>query len=626
MLAGPVDLGAGLLGAADHLKSAQNALQAGSIKQARYETLAASASADRAVDGLHSKSPLFDLASLVPAVRDLLGQADHLVAAARLSSDAAEGTLDIAQNALRGPDKIISKVDPEDPKSDAFIRLDRIDDISKTISKVRTAIEGVKRELSAVDLSKVPHRVRGSIKDGVDKAKETDALLADAEAGFSVLPRFLGADGKRNYLIGMQNPAELRGTGGAMLQFALLSIDHGHPKLSKKASTVYDVDKNRQPIDLPLPPDAWYQQIADARRFGNANWSPDWPFAAQLTIRYAAATQANFPHIDGVLLVDPVVMKDLMPGVGRFKSDKYGVYVTGDTVENYLLYRAYAAKPVPRVRRARLRDVVDDFYQHMLKPDHPSELVRGFGGALSTKHMQIWLADPAEERFIEHMKWDGGLDEAKDSDYLDVVQQNVGGNKLDYHASMTTTMDVIPDGATAHVSTDVQIHNGVFLPQPRWALGNSGPNHRPMVNVYVPEAAQLTGASVQGDRIDLAAEGIAAWTGDQPAEHLELGKKVWSVILGDAGIDPPGMPPDSTYGVTYRYDVPGAITERGPRTVYRLVLQHQPKAHPEQFQLRLTLPDGAKSVRAKGFSRRGRSLVWERVLTKDQIVEVSWRS
>ncbi|HET7483485.1 MAG TPA: DUF4012 domain-containing protein, partial [Actinomycetota bacterium] len=453
---------------------------------------------------------------------------------------------------------------------------------------------------------------------------ETDDLLADAEAGFAVLPGFLGADGKRNYLIGMQNPAELRGTGGAMLQFALLSIDRGRPRLSKKASTVYDVDKNRQPIDLPLPPDAWYQEIPDARRFGNANWSPDWPFAAQLTIRYAAATQPNFPHIDGVLLVDPVVMKDLMPGVGRFRSSKYGVYVTGDTVENYLLYRAYAAKPVPHVRRARLRDVVDDFYAHMLKPDHPSELVRGFGHALATKHMQVWLADPAEERYLKRMKWDGALDKAANSDYLDVVQQNVGGNKLDYHAAMNTTMDVVPQGADAHVTTTVEIRNGVFLPQPRWALGNSGPNHRPMVNVYVPENAELSHATVEGDRIDLAAEGIAAWSGDRPAEHLELGKKVWSVVLGDAGAVPPGMPPDSTYGVTYDYSVPGAVTTRGGRSVYRLVLQHQPKAHPETFRLRLTLPEGAHDVHAKGFARRHGSLVWEHSLTSDEVLEVSW--
>ncbi|HET7481459.1 MAG TPA: hypothetical protein VFK89_01230, partial [Actinomycetota bacterium] len=197
MLTGPLDLGLGLLGSADHLQHAQKALQAGAIKKARYETLAASADVDRAQRGLHSSSPLFDLASLSTTIKDALDQVDHLVAAARFSSDAAEGTLDIAQNALKGPDKVISRVDPEDPKSDAFIRLDRITDISQTISEVRNDIEGVARELKAVDLSKLPHRARRPIEDGIDQATETDDLLADAEAGFAVLPGFLGADGKR---------------------------------------------------------------------------------------------------------------------------------------------------------------------------------------------------------------------------------------------------------------------------------------------------------------------------------------------------------------------------------------------------------------------------------------------
>src|SRR5688500_54362 len=298
MLAGPWQLAGGLLSAGDHLQQAQKALSKGALKEARYETLAGVAAAEEARRGLDADSPLLDVARAVPAVDDALGETDHLVAAVGLSADAALGTLDVAQNALRGPDKIVSKVDPEDPKSDSLIRLDRIEEIAGTISQVRRDIGGVAEELSKVKLGKLPRRARGTVTDAISEAEDADALLADAEAGFEILPSFLGADGPRNYLIGMQNPAELRGTGGAMLQFALLSIEEGHPKLNK-ASTVYDVDENREPIELPLPSDAWYQQgIPDARRFGNANWSPDWPFSAKLTVDYLEATDARLPDVE----------------------------------------------------------------------------------------------------------------------------------------------------------------------------------------------------------------------------------------------------------------------------------------------------------------------------------------
>ena len=646
MISGPWQLAGGLLGAGDHLEKAQKALSKGALKEARYETYAGVAAARDARRGLDADSPLLDLARMIPTIDDALGETDHLVKAVNLSADAALGTLDVAQNALRGPDKIVARVDPKDPtqpcepdpqkqdqaECDSLIRLDRIEDIARTISEVRKNIAAAADELAKVKLNKLPQRAHKVIERGLTEAEDADELLADAEAGFAILPTFLGSEEPRNYLIGMQNPSELRGTGGAMLQFALLSFDKGRPKLAKEASTVYEVDANRQPIDITLPPDAWYQQgIPDARRFGNANWSPDWPFAAELTLRYAQATDASFPEIHGVILVDPYVMEELMPGVGRFHSDKYQVYVTGDTVVHYLLYRAYAAKPVPRIRKARLRDVVDDFYVHMLKPDHPSELVRGLGKALREKHMQVWLVDPQEQSFVKRMNWDAALEKAKNADFFNAVQQNVGGNKLDYHATMTTALDVEVLGeGTVEVNSKVSIHNGVFLPQPRWALGNSGPNHRPMVNVYVPQGAQLLEAEVtpEGNRIDAAADGIAAWTGDTPAEHLELGKKVWSVILGDGTIFPPGMPPGQTSSVRYRYRVPGAIKFTKTRSVYRLFLQHQPKGHPETTTVRITLPESARNVVAPGWKKTegGRVLVWERTLVEDVQLEVSWQS
>ena len=152
MVAAPWQLAGGLLGAGDHLQQAQKALAKGALKEARYETLAGVAAAREARRGLDADSPLLDVARLVPAIDDALGEADHLVKAVNLSGQAALGTLDIAQNALRGPDKIVTKVDPDDPKSDSLIRLDRIEEIARTISEVRDDIKAFGTELGKVNL------------------------------------------------------------------------------------------------------------------------------------------------------------------------------------------------------------------------------------------------------------------------------------------------------------------------------------------------------------------------------------------------------------------------------------------------------------------------------------------
>ncbi|MGH2755004.1 MAG: DUF4012 domain-containing protein [Actinomycetota bacterium] len=627
ILLGPWRLASGLLDARDHLKRSQKSIAGGATKVARYETLAAEGAVERAREGLERGGPAFDLLSSIPAARDVLGEAEHLVAAAEHSAKAAVGTLDIAQNALKGPDKLIVK-DPDD-KTQSQIRIERVAELEGIIARVRGEVRASERELREVELAKLPMRLQRSVKDGIDTAREADALLADAQAGFKILPAVLGADEPRTYILGFQNSAEQRGTGGAMLRFGFLSIAEGKPNLQTKTSTVYDVDKNREQISIPLPDDAWYVAgIPDAQRFGNANWSPDWPLSADLTLDYLEATPTarGLPEIDGFFLLDPLVMQELLPGTGPYRI-KAGSRISQRTAVHFLLYRAYAKEPVVAAkRRILLNQVVKGFEERMLDPLHPTELVQGLGTALTEKHMQVWMADPAEQRFIERMDWDAGIRDAANKDYLYVVQQNVSGSKLDSFATQTTTMDVAFEGDDARVSTEMKLHNGVFLPQPRYAMGDAQrpaacalarcPAHRPMLNLYVPRDASFIGVEVDGQRIDTPPP--AAWPApDRPPEHLERGKKVWSGTLV--------VPPDEEGSMTVDYRVPGVLRTVDDRRVYHLVVQHQPKVRPETLHVRLRLPEGAAAVKARGWKQIGDLLVWEKPLTEDLDLEVSWR-
>ena len=630
MLAAPVRLIDGLSEARSQLADAEKALSAGGIKEARSATARGAAAVRRARAGYLPDSPLLVLARLEPRVDDALGQTGHLVAALEHSAAAAEGTLEIAQDALRGPDKIVLK-DLAGKRGGSRIRIGRVKAVGELIADIRDEVRGAARELAAVDPRKLPRRFRGPLSEGLASARANDEVLADAEAGFKVLPAILGVEGPRRYLLGMQNSAELRGTGGAMLRFALFSMNHGKLELEPDQS-VYDVDVNREPLDIPLPPDAWYlREIPDSQRFGNSNWSPDWPLSAKAMLDYAEVSEKLFqarplPPIDGFFAIDPVVMQETLHGVGGFKTSG-GRQVNAAKVVNLFLNRAYAATPNPGIRRATLSGIVEGYYRNLLRPRHPTGLIDGFGRSLGRKHMQVWFRDDAEQAFAERMKWDGAIEQPASGDYLDVVQQNVGGNKLDFFASMNTNLDVALSGGKAEVETEVSIHNGAFLPQARYVLGNVGRAaetlgrgwalHRPMINVYVPEAARLRSAGVEGTRID--APVAATWPGPTiPATHSEKHKTVWSATLE--------IPLGTEGAFRLAYAVPHAVVEEGDRFVYRLTLQHQPKVRPEIFTLRVALPPGASGVAAPGFERRGDTLVWTRTLRRDRVLEVSWRS
>jgi hypothetical protein len=221
------------------------------------------------------------------------------------------------------------------------------------------------------------------------------------------------------------------------------------------------------------------------------------------------------------------------------------------------------------------------------------------------------------------MDWDGGLDDAKDADYFNVIEQNVGGNKLDYFEEQTYELDVSFEGDDAVNTARVEVTNGTYLPQQRRIMGDSGGDlhgtTRPMMNVYVPGTASLTDAAVEGTRVGLGESPAATWTGDPPLppQHLEVGKKVWSVALE--------IPVQTTQSFTYGYRVPGVVRTVDSRRVYRLVLQHQPKINPERLIIRIAVPEGATNIKAPGFERKGDLLVLDRIVKIDFELEVSWQ-
>lgn len=632
MLAAPWSLVAGLSEARSHLRKAENALKAGALKEARYQTLAAAASAERARHGLRAGGPLFDLARAVPEARRLLHEVPRLVVAAEHATSAGEGTLEIAQTALRGPNKIIER-DPDDPEANARIRLDRVEEIRGIVTRVRSDVRAARRALESVTLGRLPRRLRPGVVNGIEDAAAAERLLARAEAGFAILPSVLGAEGPRTYLLAMQNSAELRGTGGAILRFKLLRFDDGEPSFVE-GGNVYRFDIDRRPISIPLPADAWYVAgIEDAQRFGNANWSPHWPLSARLTVEYAEASsrihsELDVPDVDGVIAVDPIALDMMLEGAGKVRT-RGGRPIRRSNAIPFLFHKAYQQFPNPGVRRALLNQIVDSFYAGVTKPAQPTELVQGMADALSEKHVQIWMEDPVEQAFIERMDWDAGIREAEGSDFLYVVEQNVGGNKLNYSERQEHSMTVRLEGDDALVSTAIDIVNPVLYPDPRYWLGDSHGKHRPMLNVYVPGNAQLRRANVPDGcpappndfyasacRLDFP--GPAVWAGGRVAEHEELGKKVWTATLQ--------IPPGGSGGLRYDYLVPGVVRRVGERSVYRLVLQHQPKIRPERMTVEIDVPDGATSIRATGLRRARGALVWEGTLDEDRVLEVSWQS
>ncbi len=158
------------------------------------------------------------------------------------------------------------------------------------------------------------------------------------------LPTFLGAEETKRYFVGAQNPAELRGTGGIIGSFTIMTVRDGRIRLGEFRAVHFL--ETAEPDALPPPnPDYGdlYGEFEAWTFWANINMTPDFPSAAE-------AIENLYEHstgeaIDGVLLVDPFALADLMRVGGPIEIAETGVEIAPDDAVAYLTNEAYGDLP-----------------------------------------------------------------------------------------------------------------------------------------------------------------------------------------------------------------------------------------------------------------------------------------
>ena len=157
------------------------------------------------------------------------------------------------------------------------------------------------------------------VKDGITQAK---TAIDAASNAFEVLPTMLGGDGPRNYLLLVQNPAEIRSSGGLPGTWALIRASDGRLKMT---STTFLGNLQQQTTPVRLTTD-------ESQLFGSGfgtspndiTETPDFPRAAQIA---SAIEKRRGVKVSAVFAVDPVALSLVLGGTGpvTLKPDRKSV-------------------------------------------------------------------------------------------------------------------------------------------------------------------------------------------------------------------------------------------------------------------------------------------------------------
>lgn len=423
------------------------------------------------------------------------------------------------------------------------------------LDAARTEAESLARQVDPLLRQGEPSYLLGPVRTLFDTVSEEAATRADQARvlarGLALLHELSGGNGPRRYLIAVANTAEMRGSGGMILNYGTLEGRDGTIELPEFGRI------DELPLTVPVsesivPADylARWAGFEPLLRFRQANLAADFTIVAP--VLEEMYEQASGREVQGVIQIDPDGLAAVLAGVGPVEVPEIGV-VTAEDVVALTLHEAYIRFPDVEQRSDVLGDVAEAAFTKLVDGDHPS--LRTLGEALATAvdegHVRVHSTDATVQRHLSSFGADGALPDPEGPDAFTLTAQNLSGNKLDWFLDTSLTLrGTRPADDIGELEATVQLTNtappGVTEPQYIYGPG-PGPVVQPagtlrsLVTLYVPFGTTLeaTGGDALVEPAGSGTEGgrpFVTFTVDVPAG--EARSVVLTLRLPPQGDDP----------------------------------------------------------------------------------------
>lgn len=381
--------------------------------------------------------------------------------------------------------------------------------------------------VAAIDLGSL----LGALRTPTSDASELLGTVADATEALAnasvLLPRMLGSDGPRDYLVIVQNNAEWRSLGGNPGAMVLIHTDGGAMTLTEQdSSTGFPIlSRSIMPLDEGLlavtgeSPGRWFQNVTEAT---------DFSVAARLAKEFW--TQKHGGELDGVISIDPVALSYLLAATGPVTLPT-GQVLTSENAAQQLLNQVYIDYP-PEMHDAFFAGAASAVFEAVSSgAAQPGPLLEALARAGGEGRLLIWSAHDDDQAVLDGTTLQGGLPVTDSSTTGFGVYVNDGtGSKMDYYARLDTsvawcgagadgnalaalTVTISNDATEAVADTAWYIHgDGIFGVPPGTA--------RTVAYIYLPEGATVAGSRASESRsIGTAMHDgreVLIWTVDLP--------------------------------------------------------------------------------------------------------------
>lgn len=310
------------------------------------------------------------------------------------------------------------------------------------IASAAHAVRASAQRINSIDTSDLVPQISEPLVELRDQLMSTSRSLDAAASAAALLPRMMGSDEPREYLLLIQNNAESRATGGIPGALAVLTIDNG--KIGLKAqSSASEFGLVAPPLPVPTEQKAIYSGRM-GRFIQDVNLTPDFPTTASLA--RAMWEKKTSQRVDGVVSIDPVALSYILKATGPVQvSSPAGpeaglpVKLTSQNVVATLLSDVYGAIEEPVTQDAYFASVAADIFGalSMGKAD-PKKLLEAIAQGAQEGRILVWSRDTKEQSLLAPHALSGSIDGPGISPAQFGVYFNDGtGAKMDYYVTRT---------------------------------------------------------------------------------------------------------------------------------------------------------------------------------------------
>lgn len=503
----------------DATRAGMDLLADGELDAAGVEFARAAEQFDRADAAL--SRPWAQPVRLLPVV------AQHRSTAARL----VEAANDVSATAAQ----VLSVVDYDALRvTNGSIDIAAIEAIQEPLARLDASLDAMTAALADADSPWLVEPLRTELEEVrqhiVDEQTQGDRAIA----AVNLAPQLLGADEPRVYFIAFTTPAEARGLGGFMGNWAEVTITNGDIEVTRFGRTS-DLNEGGDVAGRKITGmDEFLERYgkfgfreADGGTKDNiwsdVTMSPHFPSVAEVIAQLYP--QSGGQELDGVFSMDVFTIAALMEITGPVELSALDFTVTPENAAEFLLNGQYVALGSSPERVDMLEEVALTTVQRLLTSTLPAppDLVKLLSPFSAEGRLNAWAARPEEQALYKLTNMDGGLPELNGGDGVAITFNNAGNNKIDYFLDATATYSVELDDADAFAGATLRVDVRNQAPssgQPPVVIGNNlgRPDGTNAMYLSVFAARPLSSATIDG-------------TGVAVEETIEQGYRVYSMQL-----------------------------------------------------------------------------------------------